>query len=370
MEALLDLLSILIAFATVMLLLSLFVTSLVQSAQYLLRLRIRNLRHGVADLLDTVLTDGPDATGGGMEMAKRVLTDPRLAQGRTGASRLRETSWITREELLELLRRRGLTPAKRREVSRWFDRLEANLSKDFLTKMRWLTLACSLVVAVVFQVDAFETLRDLSVNPDLRAELSALSKEVLAERATEIAALRDERGVTEEALIRLERATEDSAIDAAIEEVGGSDLERGDQVAELREALEAHHVDSQAVGVQLAEYRRLLDAIATERLEEADALRGEVTGQLARFDLTPFGRSPGFYWRKGRGLGGLQAKHLLGVLVTAVFLSFGAPFWFNQLKNLVALRDQLEKGLRKAALEGAKTSKGGKTPAVPDAGTG
>ena len=35
---------------------------------------------------------------------------------------------------------------------------------------------------------------------------------------------------------------------------------------------------------------------------------------------------------------GLGTKHLLGMLVTALFLSLGAPFWFNMLRNMSNLR--------------------------------
>jgi hypothetical protein len=35
---------------------------------------------------------------------------------------------------------------------------------------------------------------------------------------------------------------------------------------------------------------------------------------------------------------GVTAWHLLGMFVTALFLSLGAPFWFNALRNISNLR--------------------------------
>jgi hypothetical protein len=44
--------------------------------------------------------------------------------------------------------------------------------------------------------------------------------------------------------------------------------------------------------------------------------------------------------------GGPSGKdpRIIGVLITAILLSCGAPFWFEQLKNVASLRDALSKG--------------------------
>jgi len=374
MNQLLDVLSVVIAFATLMLLLSLVVTSLVQSAQYVFQMRIRTLQRGLEDLLGTSLasaeTDGGARQAGeehaekASKLARDILTSPYVSQGRIGRrttaggrwlgrlASMRRTSWIEKDELKALLRQQsgelGAASVKvLRDVDRWFERLEANTQKEFLVRVRWVTLALALGVAAVFQVDAFETLRELSMNPELRQELSAAASPLLEETKAEIADLRDQRRVAEEALLRLDRANDDPAIQTAIEEVAGSDSDRGEQVDELRLALEAHDVPAETRDQQIARYRSHLEEIAGERLDRAEAMRTAAVGQLARFNVTPWGRTGEFYWRKGHGLRGLQLGHLLGVLVTAAFLSLGAPFWFNQLKNLAALRDQLEQALGK-----------------------
>jgi hypothetical protein len=40
-------------------------------------------------------------------------------------------------------------------------------------------------------------------------------------------------------------------------------------------------------------------------------------------------------------LDGLRKANLLGILVTALLLSFGAPFWYGALRNLLQLRSTL-----------------------------
>jgi hypothetical protein len=42
----------------------------------------------------------------------------------------------------------------------------------------------------------------------------------------------------------------------------------------------------------------------------------------------------------------VQWGNVIGVLVTAILLSFGAPFWFERLKNVVKFKDALSKGLK------------------------
>lgn len=374
MNQFVELLSVVIAFATLMLLLSLVVTSVVQSAQYIFQMRIRTLQRGLEDLLATSLNQAGGGKGLGRSnkahrekvrtLVREILTSPYLIQGRVGRrftsdrgvrgflASIRRTSWIEKDELKALLRqKRGdlgtASLGVLRDVDRWFERLEANTRKEFLVRVRWVTLACALAVAVIFQVDAFETLRELSLDPELRQELSAASSAILEKTQAEIADLRDQRRVAEEALLRLDRANDNPAIQEAIEEVAGSDSDRADQLEELRLALEEHDVPPEMRDQQLASYRAHLEEISRERLERANAMRRSAVGELARFNVTPWGRTGEFYWRKGHGLRGLQLDHLLGVLVTAAFLSLGAPFWFNQLKNLVALRDQIEKSLGK-----------------------
>jgi hypothetical protein len=50
-------------------------------------------------------------------------------------------------------------------------------------------------------------------------------------------------------------------------------------------------------------------------------------------------KAPEFVWPLSRcGPTGVNLKHLLGMFVSALFLSLGAPFWFNALRNMSNLR--------------------------------
>jgi hypothetical protein len=78
-----NVLGILIAFVTVILLLSMVVTGLVQATSAVLRLRSRNLQRGVAALLSKYVDDGRSKSNY-RGLAARVLNDPNLAAARAG----------------------------------------------------------------------------------------------------------------------------------------------------------------------------------------------------------------------------------------------------------------------------------------------
>ena len=62
---------------------------------------------------------------------------------------------------------------------------------------------------------------------------------------------------------------------------------------------------------------------------------GTVRGTLADSGLALFEvPEPWYNWK---------CSEIVGVLIMTGFLSLGAPFWFNTLKNLVNLRSQLAK---------------------------
>jgi hypothetical protein len=74
----------------------------------------------------------------------------------------------------------------------------------------------------------------------------------------------------------------------------------------------------------IAEYKNLM---LTELQEHAEKIKQVLTKTGFQLIPTPY---PGLHY------GGLS--NILGILVYAGFLSLGAPFWFNALKNLSNLR--------------------------------
>jgi hypothetical protein len=67
-----------------------------------------------------------------------------------------------------------------------------------------------------------------------------------------------------------------------------------------------------------------------------------VTDVLGRLNINPWQYGPEFYYEDGT----FQLKNIIGVLITAIFLTFGAPFWFSRLQEVLKLKDVLSEGIK------------------------
>lgn len=327
----------LLAFLVLTLLLSLIVTGLVQATQYMLQLRARNLENGIVALLRALRRNGD--TFEPQELARQIVHSPLLTQGSAGErvrSRLPflqtpRTSWVELDELKSLLAHH-LPPERIAELETWFKRTERNLSKRFLHNVRWITVVWALLVAFVFQANSFQLLRDLSTNTELRAQLIAGLDEALADAEKAVDEVREYEDVADEALARLE--ARHSELEPLLEEASGIGSDRESIVAELEEIMAAAPGEHDEL---VAEYGQILDELYQEGRQRAVRSTQDVLGLTARLGVAPWPKGADFYFGRGNSL----LYNWLGVLLMGVLLSFGAPFWFEQLKNVAALRDVL-----------------------------
>jgi len=81
-------------------------------------------------------------------------------------------------------------------------------------------------------------------------------------------------------------------------------------------------------------YGAIIDSTASHDIDTAIATASAAVDSLGSIDITPWGQGSVFY---------ANAANIFGVLLTAILLSLGAPFWFEQLKNTASLRDALSK---------------------------
>lgn len=336
----LDMLGILIGFVTVILLLSLVSTSLVQMTSSMLRLRGRNLFRSLERIL---LTAGETCGIGEIDMnskklAERVCSSPALLElGRSvipgdvprwlrGPSR----SWIDRQELKEILDGLGDVPGELvAKVEELFPSFEALSAKRFAFFMRVISIFWALAIAVVFQVSAPELLRKLSTDAEFRKEA--------AEAFGETVVYAD---LTAKALDKLAEEHEDLA--DTLKQVRDAGVGKTDLIPELRAAVQDQEDPEAIVG----DYAKIRDELYREEIESS-------IGTLAKLDIEPWGRGDRFYGTWDETWPDLRWGNILGVLVTAMLLALGAPFWFQMLKNLSGLRDILTGGTKKEADGGA-----------------
>ena len=253
-----DILGALVGLVTVLLLLSVVVTALVQATQALLRLRGRNLLFGLTGIIaEQTGLSGPEAK----EKAREILTanaapvlrghiDPLGWLGKWVGP---QVSWLEVDDLRRVLDDCALNVSKdvqARIVDRYAKLEKGALSKRFLRNVRLWTIIWALPVAFYFQVSTPAVLNELLSQPHLQPPAPA--------------------------------------------------TETGESVTQ-------------------------------EELE--DALQS-----LQRLNIEPWRDEWDFYVKDGK----TQWSHWVGIFITTILLSFGAPFWFNALLYVVNLRDTLK----------------------------
>jgi hypothetical protein len=223
-------------------------------------------------------------------------------------------------------------------VTAWFDTVIDRTTDEFLQRTRWITIACAVVLPLVFHVDSLQIFRQLASNPETRAKLVQMTDATL-DKAAQAFALAD--GSTSLASTAIQQACTNCPEIAAVyglKNVPGGLATRAQGVAWLNVKF-SEPKDPNHPTVFLPTYHKRFDEIAAAQFQGLTQCAKEIKTTLDNSTLTIFevpDTSTGFWknywgwWKDG--------MHFWGTLVTAVFLSLGAPFWYNVLRQLSNLR--------------------------------
>jgi len=213
-NTLLDVLAIIIGFSAVMLLLSLIVTAMVQATQHLFRMRSANLRDGLEMVIGQAAGNVSAA-----ETARVLIETASLPPSKSPLGRLldalapRARTWIEPEEIGEYLKEAAtkLTDRQIEDAARRFQRAERLMTMRFVGRIRVVTLLWALLVPMWFQVDSLALLRNLSLQPELRAAAVGLGPQVAGEAEETLQALGSDEDVSDFALAGLAAVRESAA---------------------------------------------------------------------------------------------------------------------------------------------------------------
>ncbi len=356
-----DILATIIAFISIILLLSIVVTSMVQVSQAFLRLRSRNLMKGLAALLINTRagtgSNAPVPTRNDRSEAKRDATRIMNASNIALMARVDNpdsamrywlagpnVSWVNPDELEGAVEETGTDLGKGDvdELIENFKKSEMHLQKRFLRVTRGWSVFWALIIAFAFQVSAPALFNELSGDAERRERIVADADQILAYGAEALASSQLDLAAPE-ALEELAGRHEQHR--ERIEQASGVGTTRAFIIDELELALEGVPERNALV----AEYDQLLDDITQKRFEETrETVEGAVE-QLAQYDIELWPRGWEYYtegpWNPRWGA-------IVGVLITAILLSFGGSFWFEQLRNVLSLRDSLAPGSLKTDNKG------------------
>ena len=346
-HSLFDILGIFIGFICIILLLSIVVTSMVQTIQASLRLRGRNLQKGIQTLIETLYgKEGHDPK----ELALKALHAKSICFfGRIDDRpeiRFKRfwgppVSYMDPEDLPKALRMAGLEDAQLRDrakqITESFNKMWNQLENRFMMRIRLVTVVCAIIVAGYFQVSAPALLKKLSMDEPWRDQVERVAAGV---KKPAVLPTYDE--ASEKALAMLQG--EYPAVEEKIEEASGVGADKAALIAELETLLSGMGERKDKI---IERYKELLDGLYTEQREAAVKAARDAGGMLARVDIAGWHEKWAFYFKNGTvRWGNVKWGNFIGVLMTAVLLTFGAPFWFERLKEALKLKDILSKGIK------------------------
>ena len=388
-----------IAFSVVMLMLSLIITAIVQVITALADLRGRNLASGLGNLLQQMEPQFraklPDGSTIAQHIADVVVRHPAIAHAGTRAKAVSQSELVSvlrdlcsatpattidqaaKEKLRQLVEARvpggGESAAVAQavlqqldanlpgqeaqirtavnaafttvskleyEVGQWFDTVMNRLSDIFTRTTRGITVAISLLFALLLQIDSGQILRQIAGNPELRARLTAMTDPALSQASR----IFDNGDRAKSALADVKKDHSDKNTDPDKQIVAELDKDSIDLsscvAADLwfaenpKPILTANAVPQE---FRTACQNRTLQAVRDDYEGIA-----EIQANLKQTDLSiipaEVGGHPVFDTIADWWASWFAKRHLAGVLASMVFLSLGAPFWFNALRQLANLK--------------------------------
>lgn len=289
---LMDILGIVIGFCSIMLIFSLLVTAMVHGTQAALNMRVRNMRNVISSFMDQF----PDIDTQAVleKIDKRIPNNINPLVVPTGGklfTRNIKLSFISKKELMcitdELLE--DANDARNnlhKEIERSFDYLEEVMAQRFKQWMHQLAIAIAFAIAFVFQLNTFDLISNLNKDTALRYQAVSYGTQI---QDTELSELEG---------------------NAKIEDVSG-------QLVSLQFSMFEHGWPYYLGTTEKAE------AEVESKTEESPVAKPLEETKENQFSI------------------GEVLQNWFGVICSAIFISLGAPFWFNSLKNVLDLRDKL-----------------------------
>jgi len=345
-----DILATIIAFISVILLLSIVVTSLVQVSQAFLRLRGRNLMKGLAALLVNARMaekNAEDPTPAEKKQARidatKIMNAPNVALTNRVEKPDRwarywlagpQVSWIDPDDLAGAVKLAKVKTGgkSKKKLAEDFRKSEMHMKKRFLRITRGWSVAWAMVVAFAFQISAPALFNELASDSE-RRDLIVADAENLLTYHTESVANVDFNLAAPRALEMLaKRHVEHREL---IEQASGVGTTHSFVVQELELALE----DVPERDTLVAEYRELIREVTESMTAQTSENLQYSVSQLRQYKIEFWPRGKVYYWNDVESVP--RMGNVIGVLITAILLSFGGSFWFEQLRNVLALRDTL-----------------------------
>jgi hypothetical protein len=250
---------------------------------------------------------------------------------------------------------------------KWFNSAQDRAQQWFSMHARVVTVIGAILAAFVLQLDTVQMVRLLSANPDLRAKLVARA-DALGRQAHEVSQPKVTPADQQVVLAKIRADHPGWDVPAGLDHIPG-DEDLGQVVAGMTFILGSNEhagdiVHAYEQGIQTLKFNGSLadlegvlkdyNASTLELMPSPYPVAANPEWPSHKLSSLPF--QP---WIQAKGEAGKRIywswplHHLVGIVLSAAFLSLGAPFWFNLLNQLSSLRPALADAIDGQPKQGA-----------------
>ena len=319
-----DVLGIAIAFITTMLLFSVLVTAIVLFIQQLFSRKHYGLINGMAKLGQAIALQEP-----GFDIAafKTQLTSGIV---------IKKAEYVDFEKALQVYQSLSSTAGiKKDELQHMFKQAEEEMSTVFKKQMDKISIVIAGVIVLVMQLDAFALLNRLSLDKAFRDALVSQGQVMLTEPAsTKVKPFGEIKQEVDRQFVEAHQQDYPAlpALDEMLANITAENEK--DTLAALHQQVMPLDFLSAGQGKQLLlAYQSTLDGSIKQAQQQAINTTMDQYRSLSKFGFAIFPDKRLAYY--------LSWQTLLGLFVSTVLISLGAPFWFHTLKSVVGLKDAI-----------------------------
>lgn len=207
----------------------------------------------------------------------------------------------------------------------WFDTIMNRCTDRFVTHTRYLTIVFAVLLAIGLQIDSLDLLKKLSTNAELRATHIKTSDKTL-EHAEQVFL---EKSIAVQTLEAIRKDIEE----LKLKEIPSNIVTRKQGLEWLDEELKE---SAEIANIKKA-YNTKFEELTPKQIVKLVSQTRELQNQLeeSRLVILPV------KWKAYKEYWCNFGSRLPGIILSIILLSLGAPFWFNALRSLAALRPLL-----------------------------
>lgn len=233
------------------------------------------------------------------------------------------------------------------EVKAWFDTVMDRSTERFILNTRWITAAIAFALVFSLHIDSIQIFKQLSSSSEIRGRLIQQMDATLEQASAVTAGMQKPKPLASKAILSMQEEMEDAKDKNRLGKVPLDLVTR-----QQGEDWLTKNFAGPTLTKVLSTYEKRFEEASIDWLKELGVSLDEVksSADQARLQIIP----QKLTWKEYTGNRWL---HLLGIIMSGLFLSLGAPFWFNALRQLANLRPVLAGKVEKEATEQTQQGK-------------